>query len=293
VNDLPREGHVLVSAHIDRRYSFFAQPAGRTHYQLVGPAGGAVVVLVPGATLPLAVWEPLIAPMVEAGFRVLRYDFPGRGYSSALDPRSNLTSYVDQLDELLTGIGIAEPVCLVGLALGSLIVAAYALEHRGRVARVALIAPDGVATRFSPGERLFAAPVIGDLFSAVMGGRILMARVPRYSTREDVQDFVRRLLEFELSQPHFRRAVLTTVRTLPIHEGEAFYRRLAQQGVSARIVWGRNDGVTPIKAAERLRSFFGYDSVEIMDGVGHLPFVEEPLLVAGLLMSHFRGRHGE
>ena len=290
VSVLDREGRTVVSGNIDREYSFCAHPAGRTHFQLVGPAEGAVIVLVPGATLPLAVWEPLVAPLVESGFRVLRYDLPGRGHSSPLDPRSDLGSYVEQLDELLTGLGIGARVCLVGLALGALIATGYALEHRERVSRVALIAPDGVATRFSPGERLFAASVIGDLLSAVMGGRLLKARVPRYSRRADVQDFVRRLLEFGLSRPDFRKAVLTTVRTLPIHDGEAYYERMAQLGIPVRIVWGREDRVTPVDAAEKLRALFGPDSLEIMDGIGHLPFVEAPLPVAGMLTAHFGGR---
>jgi pimeloyl-ACP methyl ester carboxylesterase len=82
--------------------------------------------------------------------------------------------------------------------------------------------------------------------------------------------------------------VLTTVRNLPIHEGEAYYQRIAERGIPTRIIWGRDDLVTPIHAAEPLRALFGEDSLTIQDGVGHLPFVEAPLPVAELLASHFR-----
>src|SRR5262245_34415341 len=54
---------------------------GLVHYQLIGSAEAPTIVLVPGATLPFFVWDPIIDPLLEAGFRVLRFDLLGRGYS--------------------------------------------------------------------------------------------------------------------------------------------------------------------------------------------------------------------
>jgi pimeloyl-ACP methyl ester carboxylesterase len=78
---------------IETRYSLFRHPALDTHFQLTGPDSGDTVVLVPGATLPLAVWEPLAPSLVECGYRVIRYDLPGRGYSSAPGGGFDLTSF--------------------------------------------------------------------------------------------------------------------------------------------------------------------------------------------------------
>jgi pimeloyl-ACP methyl ester carboxylesterase len=278
------------SNQIAKRHRLLSYSGGETHFELSGPEDGELVVLVSGATLPLAVWDPLVTPLARAGFRVLRYDLLGRGYSSALPHRATLGTFTDQVDGLLKGLRLDGRVHLVGLALGALIAAAYAVEARAHVNRVALIAPDGMSTRFTFAERLFTAPIIGDALSSLMADRLLMARVARYSTRSDVQRFVRELLEFALSRPDFRGAVLTTVRNLPIHEGETYYRQLAELRIPTCLVWGREDRVTPVDAADRLRALFGDQALHVEDSVGHLPFVEAPQTVAKVLISHFRAR---
>ncbi len=278
------------SMHIAECHQLLPYPGGETHFALEGPSAGPLIALIPGATLPLAVWDALVERLTESGFRVLRYDLLGRGYSSRLPRRANLRTFTDQLHGLLQGLGLDGPVHLVGLALGALIAAAYAAEPRADVGRLAWIAPDGVRTRFTFAERLFTAPVLGDLLSRFMADRILMARVPRYSTREDVQRFVRELLEFALSRPDFRSAVLTTVRKLPIHEGEAYYQQVAERGIPTRIVWGGQDLVTPVEAAGPLRRLFGEEALHIQDEAGHLPFLEAPGPVADVVISHFRAQ---
>src|SRR5262245_26484688 len=72
---------------------------GFVHYQLVGSAEAPTVVLVPGATLPLFVWDPIIDPLVEAGFRVLRFDFLGRGYSDRPNLRNDPAFFNKQIKE--------------------------------------------------------------------------------------------------------------------------------------------------------------------------------------------------
>jgi len=274
---------------VDQRHQLLRYADAETHFELAGPADADVVVFVPGATLPLAVWDPLVTPLTDAGFRVLRYDLLGRGYSSALDPKADLRTFTDQMHGLLHGLGLDGTVHLVGLALGALIAAAYATEPRANVGRLAWIAPDGMSTRFTLAERVFTSPVVGDLLSRFMADRILMARVPRYSTHPNVQELVRQLLEFALSRRDFRSAVLTSVRNLPIHEGEAYYRQVAERGFPTCLLWGAEDRVTPVSAADPLRAMFGEGALHIQEGAGHLPFIEAPEPVADVLISHLRG----
>ena len=91
---------------------------GVTHYQWEGPLEGPVVVLVHGATVPMWVWNRLAADLAEGGFRVLRYDKFGRGYSDRPDLRYNRNLYRKQLLELVDKLGLKKPFDLVGLSLG-------------------------------------------------------------------------------------------------------------------------------------------------------------------------------
>ena len=54
---------------------------GYTHYQLDGPENGELVVLVNGYSIPYYLWDHTYPDLLNAGFRVLRFDFYGRGYS--------------------------------------------------------------------------------------------------------------------------------------------------------------------------------------------------------------------
>ncbi len=276
-------------APVDAVHAFSSDASGRTHYRRAGPVDGPVVVFVSGATLPMAVWEPLAAKLVDAGFHVLRYDLPGRGHTRPLSHRADFQAHLDQLEALLNDLDIRQPVRLVGLASGALVVAAYASANPARVSHAALIAPDGAATHFTPTERLLGTPVIGDLLFRLSARRTLLARIPRYSSRPQTRAFVEELLMYSLGTPGFHQAVLATVRTFPLHDGEAQYRKLRDAGIPTCVVWGAEDLITPAAAAGVFTTLFGRDAVHVLQGAGHLPFVEAPASVGLMLERHFAG----
>ena len=89
---------------------------GFTHYEIGGPADGRVVVLAAGISVPYYIWDPTFAALVQAGFRVLRYDYYGRGYSDRPDIAYSQDLYVRQLAELLDAVHITQPIDLAGLS---------------------------------------------------------------------------------------------------------------------------------------------------------------------------------
>src|SRR5690348_16826332 len=54
---------------------------GMTHYELSGPDSGTTVILVHGFSVPLYIWDSTAAALSSKGYRVLRYDEYGRGWS--------------------------------------------------------------------------------------------------------------------------------------------------------------------------------------------------------------------
>ncbi|MGB7874199.1 MAG: hypothetical protein WBL25_07430, partial [Anaerolineales bacterium] len=61
--------------------SFVQLSDGCSHYELGGPPDGQPVVLVHGFSVPYFIWDPTFSFLTECGFRALRYDLFGRGYS--------------------------------------------------------------------------------------------------------------------------------------------------------------------------------------------------------------------
>src|SRR5947208_3905594 len=99
---------------------------GYTHYELAGPDAGPLVVLAAGISVPYYIWDPTFAALVQAGFRVLRYDYYGRGYSDRPDIAYTQDAYIRQLTELVDGLHIVAPVDLAGLSFGGSVATSFA-----------------------------------------------------------------------------------------------------------------------------------------------------------------------
>jgi pimeloyl-ACP methyl ester carboxylesterase len=86
-------------------------------------------------------WEPLLAPLAAAGYRVVSVDMPGWGGSPAWGrPMSDPDVAVAAVLDLLTGLGAATAT-LMGKSWGGAIALETALRHPARVPRLILTAP--------------------------------------------------------------------------------------------------------------------------------------------------------
>jgi pimeloyl-ACP methyl ester carboxylesterase len=85
---------------------------------------GPVVALVHGITESRRSWDPLIAPLLAQGYRVIAMDLRGHGGSSRVSPYDLATMAAD-LGALLAAEG-ADDALLVGHSLGGAVVSAYA-----------------------------------------------------------------------------------------------------------------------------------------------------------------------
>ena len=65
--------------------SFVQLSKGLTHYDLSGPFDGKVVVLIHGICGPFGIWSKIENSLSSQGFRILKYDLYGRGYSDRPD----------------------------------------------------------------------------------------------------------------------------------------------------------------------------------------------------------------
>ena len=247
-----------------------------------GPADGPLVVFVPGATLPLFVWDGLADAVAAAGFRAVRYDLLGRGDSAAPDVTYDEELHRHQLTELLDAVAPDAPVHLVSLAFGCLIAAEVARRSPERVASLTCIAPDGFGVPLPRGTCLLRMPVIGDALVRRLGPRILLKRLPDYSDDPQIVAALRSRFEPYAHSAGLHRAVLSSIRHMPIHDAVDAYSDVT---VPTQVIWGRADRVTPLPSADRLSAAFPSARITILDGVGHLPQYERPDRTAALTLA--------
>ncbi|MFC4908694.1 alpha/beta fold hydrolase [Actinomadura gamaensis] len=268
--------------------SFVRLRHGTTHVMVDGPETGDPVLLVPGATLSLWVWDELFERLVRAGYRTIRFDRYGIGFSDRPEIVHDQALFEEQMLDLLDALGVDRPVTLVALAFGGPIAAEFAIRHPERVAGVCLVSPDGFATPLSRGLRLSLLPGVGLPFFRLTGDRALKSRLPGYSRDPRVVARVQARLLPELRYQGFKRSLLSALSNVPIHGAEFLYRFLDASGTPVQIVWGRQDPITPMPPENVLRSTFPHADLRLLDGVGHLPHFERPDETAAIVLDFLR-----
>ena len=133
---------------------------GITHYDVTGPDSGRTVVLLNGFTVPFYIWDPTRETLAANGFRVLRYDYFGRGYSDRPKLQYDLATYDEQLSELLDSLGIRGVIDVAGVSMGGAIAANFADRHPDRVRTLTLVDP-GIGL-FAETPAPASIPVLGE-----------------------------------------------------------------------------------------------------------------------------------
>src|SRR5512147_2320234 len=77
--------------------SFVPLADGITHYELGNITRDTTVVLVHGFSVPYFIFDPTFHFLTQNGFRVLRYDLFGRGFSDRPIANYNIDFFVKQL----------------------------------------------------------------------------------------------------------------------------------------------------------------------------------------------------
>lgn len=111
---------------------------------------GPVVVLLSAMGTAMGYWGG-VRDLLSTGSTVIAYDRPGVGIAPPRRPPNPplpFSGFAAELDELLAGLGIEEPVVLVGHSLGDLIALAFAARWPQRVA--GMVHVDGSMLNMGP-----------------------------------------------------------------------------------------------------------------------------------------------
>lgn len=135
------------------------------HVEVDGPPDGVPVVCLHGVTASAEEFGWLVPRLVEAGHRVVRFDFRGHGDSDRAATYPGPGFVADAL-AVLEQVA-AEPALLLGHSLGGVVALAVAQQHPELV-RAALVIDPGliVAEELAPGEPIDSA-ALGEVFGLI------------------------------------------------------------------------------------------------------------------------------
>lgn len=262
--------------------AFVTLSHGMTHYEVAGPDTGRVAVLVHGFSVPYYIWDSTFVALTEAGYRVIRYDLYGRGWSDRPDATYDGTLFDAQLDELLDSLRVTQPIDLMGLSFGGFVTAHYVGTHGKRVRTLTLVDPAAERIRL-PGA--LTMPVVGGyLWQTMHVPTMADNQTSDFLHPERFPDWADRYRP-QMRYKGFGRALLSSAVTLSKTDFNSLYAGIARAGVPLMLIWGKQDSTVSVRLSNVVRrnnpgvAFFPVDSS------GHLPHLEQAALVNARLLA--------
>lgn len=229
--------------------------------------GRNVLLLVHGHPFNRSMWKPQMTAF--AGWRVIAPDLRGYGETTVVPGRTTLDVFAGDLAGLLDHLGIGG-VVIGGLSMGGQIAMEFCRGHGERVRGLLLAATfpqadtdDAKRKRNAAADRLLRegmGPYAVEVLPKMVGPRSLTA-LP------EVGDHV--LTMMRATNPEGAAAALRGRAERPDYKAT-----LAALAVPALVVVGSDDAFTSRADAERMRDLLKHGALAWLDGVGHMPNLE-------------------
>ena len=224
-------------------------------------------------------------------YAILVPDLPGFADGDLL-AHYDLDSYVDWLARYISDHSFQSPPFLLGHSFGSIIAAAYAATHEGKIKKLILVnpiaaraleGPRGVITKLAVfyywlGKKLptslsrqwLASPLIVDIMSQTMI-KTKDKRLRRYIFDQHRQYF---------SLFHTPRSLSEAFSTSVDNSVRDFASKISTPTL---LIAGSKDDITPLAKQKELQPLFKDAKLVIIKDVGHLTHYETPDQVASLV----------
>jgi len=262
---------------------------GMVNYNVSGPEKGEIVVLVHGNAAPYFSWDNNIKALTNAGFKVIRYDLYGFGYSDRPDVDYTRALYDRQLMELLEKLNIKTPVNLVGTSQGGSIAVYFAANHPEKVKKLALLSPFINILPMKAIITLIKIPGIGDYL-----GRVLLDRVntsypekvfanPKAIPEQYSENYTK-----QLSYKGFKRARLSNLRGDSLTDFTSQYKAVAKTKIPVLLTWGTADKVIMADSIANIKNAMPSVEYHEIEGGGHLVHYENPEPVNKILVNFLK-----
>jgi pimeloyl-ACP methyl ester carboxylesterase len=256
--------------------------AGRRLFHHRRGAGEPLLLIQGMSGTHLAWGEPFIADL-ERDFDVVAYDHRGIGRSDRVDDPFSIADLADDAAGLLDELGW-ERAHVLGISMGGMVAQELALRHEGRVRTLAL----GCSYCGGPGSALAPPETINKLSAGMLSGdRELAIRTgfevnvsAAFAAQEGAYEAFRAMAK---SLPAPVPVIMLQMQAIAAHDTSA---RLPSLDVPTLVVHGDEDRMLPVDNGRLMASLIPGARLEVLEGVGHMFWWEQPQRSAELVRGH-------
>jgi pimeloyl-ACP methyl ester carboxylesterase len=246
---------------------------------------GPPLLLLHGIANNCQTWAEVIPRLAES-HTVIAPDLLGHGESDKPRGDYSIAAYANGLRDLTSVLDI-EQATLVGHSLGGGIALQFAYQFPERCERLALVGSGGLGPELSAGLRAATLPGAELVLGALTGvsgplrvgfqGLSRIGKVTGLQRLHDLAEAGDALLA--LKDVEARRAFLRTLRGVADARGQAVSaldRLYLANAVPMLVIWGSRDPIVPALHAETVRTLVPTARVEVFQGAGHWPHLDDP-----------------
>jgi pimeloyl-ACP methyl ester carboxylesterase len=264
----------------------------RVNFTIAGQ--GPPVVLIHGVAGRAAQWDQVVQ-LLAAKHTVVAPDLLGHGESAKPRGDYSLGSHASGIRDLLVGLNIAR-ASVVGHSLGGGIAMQFAYQFPERCERLVLVSSGGLGGEVHPLLRAATLPGSELVLPVLAHPRVLdvASVIPRalgrmgLRTRPDLTEMARGYQS--LSNAEARSAFIHTLRSVIDPTGQrinASDRLYLASKMPSLIVWGQRDRLIPVAHAQPAHQGMPGSRLELFEGAGHFPQLDDPLRFARTLEAFF------
>ena len=265
---------------------FIQLSQGSTHYRLLGPENGELVVLIHGGMVSgMYAWEKNYEYLTSQGFRVLMYDLYGRGYSERIREEYTPQLLFTQFEELMDSLGIQEPVSLAGLSLGSMVAIDYTRRHPEKVEKLMLLSP-AARGKFKL-RSVLKVPLLSDLLMAVYWfPRTIDSQMAEFYKPEDFPEYRDKLEEMVRYKGYKASNYSTWINTLT-YNMESEIEEIGTHQIPVALVLGEHDPYVSADEGETYQRLLPKLEIFKVKEAGHIVNFEKPETVNKIMAEFF------
>jgi pimeloyl-ACP methyl ester carboxylesterase len=268
--------------------SYVKLPQGVTHYELTGPENGQVVVLLHGANIPMYLWDAQVEALARAGYRVLRYDMYGRGYSDRPSGDYSQAFYRKQLVDLLDTLKINQPVDLVGVSMGGAMAVDFTANYPDRVKDLVLIAPMINSIKNDINFKLMRIPILGEFLTRLIAVKVMSDRAAQLMQKSPKAAEYAKQFKDQTQFKGFEKASLAAARSDAWADYTTDYEKVGKQDHKILLIWGTADNDITPQMVQAIQKALPNVQFKQLDGIGHDPQVEVPDQVNSLILDFLK-----
>lgn len=226
---------------------------------------GPALLLLHGAGGTARLWHRQLGPL-SSRFRVLAPDLPGFGGTGLPPYIRKVRDYAAFAAKFLSALNIGRAT-LAGSSMGGWAACWFALDYPLMTDRLILISPAGLYLEDEP-----PMPV-----------SLLVEEIGRYYFAAAMDERLKAGPDDELKK---------AIDTINVMDKAGGFRpdlagRLEDIEAEALIIWGTGDRVIPVSYAAAFHKAIARSELRMVDGAGHLPFVEKAQEVNEVILSNF------